>query len=78
MNVAGVISGRGILKGWRVAVLVATLFAAVATPAADAVSMLMLAGILVVLFFAAAGVSLLFDRRRSKRESALLPPEAAG
>ena len=27
LNVAGVISGRGILKGWRVAVLVATLFA---------------------------------------------------
>ena len=78
LNVAGVISGRGILKGWRVAVLVATLFAAVATPAADAVSMLMLAGILVVLFFAAAGVSLLFDRRKSKRDAALLPPEATG
>jgi len=31
----------------------------------------MLAGILTVLFFAAAGVSLLFDRRRAKREKAL-------
>lgn len=76
LNVAGVVSGRDILKGWRVAVLVATLFAAVATPAADAVSMLMLAGILVVLFFAAAGVSMLFDVRRAKRDAALLTPGA--
>ena len=38
--------------------------------------MLILAGILIVLFFIAAGISLLFDRRRAKRESALLPPEA--
>lgn len=74
LNLAGVVSGRGILKGWRAAVLVATLFAAVATPAADAVSMLLLAGILVVLFFAAVGVSMLFDRRRSVRDAALLPP----
>jgi sec-independent protein translocase protein TatC len=76
LNLAGVMSGKAILKGWRVAVLVATIFAALATPAADVVSMLMLAGILVVLFFAAAGLSLLFDRRRKRRDAALLPPEA--
>lgn len=76
MNLAGVMSGMAILKGWRVAVLVATLFSALATPAADVVSMLMLAGILTVLFFAAAGLSLLFDRRRAKREAEYLPPEA--
>ncbi|MDX2375309.1 twin-arginine translocase subunit TatC [Microbacterium sp. LRZ72] len=72
LNLAGIMSGRGILKGWRVAVLVATTFAALATPAADVVSMLLLAGIMIVLYVAAAGVSLLFDRRRSKREAALL------
>lgn len=70
LNVAGIMSGRAILKGWRVAVLIATVFAALATPAADVVSMLMLAGILVVLFFAAAGVSVLFDRRKRKRDAA--------
>jgi sec-independent protein translocase protein TatC len=32
--------------------------------------MLMLAGILIVLFFAAAGLSMLFDRRRAKRQRA--------
>jgi len=77
LNLAGVMSGRAILKGWRVAILVATLFAALATPAADVVSMLMLGGILVVLFFAAAGISLLLDRRASKRDKVLLPPEAS-
>lgn len=71
LNLAGVMSGMAILKGWRVAILVASVFAALATPAADIVSMLMLAGILTVLFFAAAGLSVLFDRRRAKREKVL-------
>lgn len=78
LNLAGVMSGRAILKGWRVAILIATVFAALATPAADVVSMLMLAGILIVLFFAAAGLSLIFDRRKRKRDEAsgLLPDPA--
>jgi len=76
LNMAGIMSGRAILKGWRVAVIVATTFAALATPAADVVSMLMLAGILVVLYFAAAGISLLVDRRKAKRNADLFPPEA--
>ncbi|WP_309103182.1 twin-arginine translocase subunit TatC [Microbacterium sp.] len=78
LNVAGVMSGRAILKGWRVAILIATVFGALATPAADLVSMFMLAGILVVLYFAAALVSLLFDRRRRKRDAAAgLVPDIA-
>ncbi|MFG6445743.1 twin-arginine translocase subunit TatC [Microbacterium sp. P07] len=76
LNFAGVMSGMAILKGWRVAILIAVVFSALATPAADVVSMLMLAGILVVLYFAAAGLSLLLDRRRNKRQAAFLPPEA--
>ncbi|HWM15614.1 MAG TPA: twin-arginine translocase subunit TatC [Microbacterium sp.] len=76
LNLAGVMSGMGILKGWRVAVIVATVFAGFATPAADVISMLLLAGILVLLFFAAAGISLLFDRRKAKRNASILPPGA--
>lgn len=72
LNFAGIMSGRAILKSWRVAVLIATVFAGLATPAADVVSMLMLAGILIVLFFAAAGLSMLLDRRRAKRSPDLL------
>ncbi|MGO2683038.1 twin-arginine translocase subunit TatC [Microbacterium sp.] len=79
LNLAGVMTGRAILKGWRVAVLIASVFAALATPAADVVSMLLLAGILVVLFFAAAGVSMLFDRRKKKqlKNEGLLPDAEA-
>lgn len=75
LNFAGVISGREILKGWRAAVLICTVFAAVATPPADVFSMLLLMGAMIILFFAAAAVSLLFDRRKKKRSSkeGLLP-----
>lgn len=76
LNLAGIMSGRAILHAWRVAVLIAVAFAGLATPAADIVSMLMLAGILVVLFFAAAGLSMLFDRRRAKQAKATLGPLA--
>lgn len=76
LNLAGVLTGREILKGWRVAIVVATAFAAVATPAADVASMLLLAAALIVLYFAAAGVSLLFDRNRSRREKALHAEES--
>lgn len=70
LNFAGIMSGKAILKGWRVAVLIATTFAALATPAADVASMLMLAGILVVLYFLAASLSLLLDGRKRKRRVA--------
>lgn len=77
LNLGGIISGKAILKGWRVAILIATIFAAVATPAYEVTSMLLLAGILVVLYFGAAGLSMLFDRRRAKRDATILPPESA-
>lgn len=77
LNLAGVMSGRDILRGWRVAILIAVIFSALATPAADVASMLMLAGIMIVLYFAAACLSLLFDRRRRKRARDYLPGEAS-
>ena len=72
LNLAGVISGRAILKGWRVAILIATVFAGLTTPAADVISMVVLALILIVLFFAAAGLSLLFDRRKARNNPDVL------
>lgn len=78
LNLAGILSGKAIFKGWRWAILVSVVFSAIATPPADLVSMFLLAGILVVLYFAAGGVSLLFDRRRRKRAAASgLVPDAA-
>ncbi|MBB4667505.1 sec-independent protein translocase protein TatC [Microbacterium marinum] len=76
LNLAGVMTGKEIMKGWRVAIVIATVFAGAATPAADIVSMLVLAVILTVLFFAAAGLSMLFDRRRRKRDAELLGTSA--
>lgn len=78
LNLAGVVSGREILKGWRVAILVCTIFAAITTPPADVFSMLLLMASMIVLYFAATLVSMLFDRRKRKREDAAgLIPGAA-
>lgn len=77
LNLAGIVSGRGILRGWRYAILICTIFAAIATPPADVFSMLLLMASMIVLYFAAGGVSLLFDRRRRRREAASgLVPDA--
>jgi len=70
LNVAGIVSGREILKGWRVAILVCTIFAAVTTPPADVFSMLLLMGSMIVLYFGATLISMLFDRRKRKRDQA--------
>ncbi|GAA3772280.1 twin-arginine translocase subunit TatC [Microbacterium kribbense] len=67
LNLAGIMSGRTILRGWRIAILIIIVFAAVATPAADVTSMLLLAGILCVLYFVAALLSVLFDKRKARR-----------
>jgi sec-independent protein translocase protein TatC len=70
LNFVGVLQGRTILKGWRWAVLAIAVFTAIATPAADVVSMFLLAIPMVVLYFAAVGVSLLHDRGVAKRAQA--------
>ncbi|MBK0421405.1 twin-arginine translocase subunit TatC [Leucobacter sp. CSA2] len=72
LNFIGVLRGASILKSWRIALLVIVLFAAIATPAADLTSMFLLAAPMVVLYFAAAGVALLHDRRVDKRRAAEL------
>ncbi|MBS3181353.1 twin-arginine translocase subunit TatC [Leucobacter manosquensis] len=72
LNFIGVLRGAAIIRSWRVAILVIILFAAIATPAADLMSMFLLAAPIIVLYFAAAGVALLHDRRVDKRRSAEL------
>ena len=65
-NLAGVISGAAILRGWRLAAIGITGFTAIATPAADVLSMLLLALPMVVLYFAACAFSILHDRRAAR------------
>lgn len=71
LNFLGVISAKAILKGWRVAILIITLFCATATPAADLVSMFLLAIPMVILYFTAALVAVWHDRGVAKREAQL-------
>lgn len=71
LNFVGVLSAKAIVKGWRIAVLVIILFTAIATPAADLVSMFLLAIPMVVLYFAAAGVAYVHDKRLKKTQDRL-------
>lgn len=69
LNFVGALSARSILKSWRIALLAIILFAAITTPAADILSMFLLAVPLVGLYFLAAGIAYLHDRRAAKRLS---------
>lgn len=69
LNFIGVVRGKSILKSWRVAILCIILFAAIATPAADIMSMFLLAAPMILLYFGAAGVAMLHDRRADKRRA---------
>jgi sec-independent protein translocase protein TatC len=68
LNLTGALTGRRMLGWWRAMILGITLFAAIATPSTDPLSMLALAGPIWVLYFAAVAFSLLNDRRRRRRE----------
>ncbi|GAA2437391.1 twin-arginine translocase subunit TatC [Streptomyces glaucus] len=69
LNFSGAISGRRMLGWWRGMIMGITLFAAIATPSTDPLTMVMLAGPIWVLYFAAVAVALLNDRRRRRREA---------
>ncbi len=70
LNFLGVLRGASILKSWRVALIAIVLFAGIATPATDLMSMFMLAAPIVLLYFAAAAISILHDRRVDRRRTA--------
>ncbi|NYF10646.1 sec-independent protein translocase protein TatC [Leifsonia sp. AK011] len=76
LNFVGVLSAASIIKGWRVAILVIVLFTAIATPAADVVSMFLLAIPMVLLYFAAYGVAWVHDRRAARRQAEFEPATA--
>jgi sec-independent protein translocase protein TatC len=67
INMAGVVRGRTILKAWRITVFLVFVLSAIAAPGADAISMFMLAGPLLVLYFAAIGICIMNDKRRDRR-----------
>ncbi|GGY10091.1 twin-arginine translocase subunit TatC [Streptomyces djakartensis] len=69
LNLTGAISGKRMLGWWRGMIMGITVFAAIATPSTDPLTMLALAGPIWILYFGATAVSLLNDRRRSRREA---------
>jgi len=69
LNFTGSLSGKRMLGWWRGMILSITLFAAIATPSTDPLTMLALAGPIWVLYFGAVAVALLNDRRRRRIEA---------
>ncbi len=67
LNAAGAVSGRAILKPWRVAVFSIFLFVAAFTPTGDPLTMLALAIPLCGFYFAAGGIGVVVDKRRAKK-----------
>ncbi|MFF8969298.1 twin-arginine translocase subunit TatC [Streptomyces sp. NPDC014995] len=69
LNLTGSITGKRMAGWWRAMIIGITVFAAVATPSTDPISMLALAGPIWILYFGAVAFSLLNDRRRRRREA---------
>ena len=90
LNLAGIVRGRALVKAWRPVIIGAFVFAAVATPSGDPYTMTALAVPMLVLYYVAAGIALVTDRRRdlagvdgvdyrslADDEASPLPPPAA-
>jgi sec-independent protein translocase protein TatC len=69
LNLIGVLSANAIRRSWRWTVLAVFLFGAVATPTGDPISMMLLAGPMLLLILIAFGICLLNERRRARRSS---------
>jgi sec-independent protein translocase protein TatC len=72
LNFTGVLSAKSIIKGWRWAVVGITAFTALATPAADVVSMFLLAIPMLGLYFLAAFIAWIHDKRQAKKSAKAL------
>ena len=68
LNFAGLASGRGLLKGWRVAIVASFVFAAIASPTPDIIVMFALATPIVGLYWIAVAVAVVNDKRRARRD----------
>jgi sec-independent protein translocase protein TatC len=70
LNFIGILGSKTILKGWRIAVLLVMVFAAIVTPTADIISMFALAIPIIALYFIAALIAHLHDRSVARRTEA--------
>jgi len=67
LNFTGLVSGKRMLGWWRGMVIGITVFAAVATPTGDPLTMCLLAAPIVLLYFIAMGICFFNDARRRRR-----------
>jgi sec-independent protein translocase protein TatC len=77
LNLGGILSGRRMLGWWRWMVMGITVFAAIATPSTDPLTMLALAAPITALFFIAIAIALINDRRKARRADDGLSPDEA-
>lgn len=70
LNMVGMLRHETLAKGWRWAVLIAFLFAAIMTPTPDALTMILVALPICLLYFGALGICVLHDRRVDRRRIA--------
>ncbi|WP_159797536.1 twin-arginine translocase subunit TatC [Puerhibacterium puerhi] len=70
LNMSGLLRHETLAKGWRWAVLIAFVFAAVMTPTPDALTMIFVALPICVLYFGALGLAVLHDRRADRKRVA--------
>ncbi|MER5278512.1 twin-arginine translocase subunit TatC [Streptomyces sp. NPDC002809] len=66
LNFTGVLTAKRLASWWRAMVMGITVFAAVATPTGDPLTMITLAAPIVLLYFIALGICMLNDRRRNR------------
>ena len=66
LNLAGVVRGRTLLRAWRQVIMGAFVFSAVATPSGDPYTMTALAVPMLILYYIAATIAVLTDRRRRR------------
>jgi sec-independent protein translocase protein TatC len=77
LNLIGAITGKRMLGWWRAMIMGITVFAAVATPSTDPLTMLALAAPIWTLYFGAVAFSLLNDRRKARKREDLDDDEAS-
>lgn len=70
LNFGGIVTGKRMLGWWRGMIMGITVFAALATPSTDPLTMVALAGPIWVLYFVATAISLLNDRRKAQLAAA--------
>lgn len=73
LNLLGVLPARTIASTWRLSVIVIVVFSALVTPAADVLSMFLVALPMTALFLAAWAIAHLHDRALARRNRAARP-----